>query len=279
MFVYVIVILFLLVACLGLAYETRKRGEDLERSQQAHEAEVTRLRREADGARQAHQKEVAHLRTQQGREMEQVRAAHRTEIDRQRETHRQELERRVAERNELERRERARQSAAPANPPATPPRPDARAVRRDWLNHLAGATYENEAEVEAKFVFPLVQSLGYSVRDFSRRVPVGLRLGEQALAGEADWVLWEVGNPGADQSALAVIEVSAPDQELDGSVQARARSYAFGVSAPVYLITNGKQLQLYRRDVRTDPLLLECKVEEFAACWQHLYDLLGVHTS
>jgi hypothetical protein len=275
MFVYVIVILFLLVACLGLAYETRKRGEDLERSQQAHAAEVTRLRREVDGTRQAHQKEVAHLRTQQGREMEQVRAAHRTEIDRLRQTHRQ----------ERERREMARQSAAQENPPATPPRPataprpDARTVRRDWLNHLAATTYENEAEVEAKFVFPLVQSLGYSVRDFSRRVPVGLRLGEQALAGEADWVLWEVGNPGADQSALAVIEVSAPDQELDGSVQARARSYAFGLSAPVYLITNGKKLQLYRRDVRTDPLLLECKVEEFAACWQHLYDLLGVHTS
>lgn len=278
MVVYVIVILFLLVACLGLAYETRRRGEDLERRQQAHEAEATRLRREVDGARQAHQKEVAHLRTQQGREMEQVRAAHRTEMDRLRETHRQELERRVAERNELERREMARQSATPQRP-ATAPRPDARSVRRDWLNHLASTTYENEAEVEAKFVFPLVQSLGYSVRDFSRRVPVGLRLGEQALAGEADWVLWEVGNPSADPSALAVIEVSAPNQELDASVQARARSYAFGVSAPVYLITNGKQLQLYRRDVRTDPLLLECKVEEFAACWQHLYDLLGVQTS
>jgi hypothetical protein len=266
MFVYVIVILFLLVACLGLAYETRKRGEDLERSQQAHQAEVARLRREVDGARQAHQKEVAHLRTQQGREMEQVRAAHRAELDRLRESHRQEL---------------ARQPTAQPNPPrpATAPRPDARSARRDWLNHLAGTTYENEAEVEAKFVFPLVQSLGYSVRDFSRRVPVGLRLGEQALSGEADWVLWEAGNPGADQSALAVIEVSAPDQDLDASVQARARSYAFGVSAPVYLITNGKQLQLYRRDVRTDPLLLECKVEEFAACWQHLYDLLGVHTS
>ncbi|MBX3000822.1 MAG: type I restriction enzyme HsdR N-terminal domain-containing protein [Caldilineaceae bacterium] len=264
--VYIIVILFLLVACLGLAYETRKRGEDLERHQQAHEAEATRLRREVDGARQAHQKEVAQLRARQQREMEQVSAAHRAEMERLRESHRQ---------------EQARQPVVQPNPPrpAGVARSDARTARHDWLNHLPGAIYENEAEVEAKFVFPLVQSLGYSVRDFSRRVPVGLRLGEQALAGEADWVLWEAAKPGADPSALAVIEVSAPDQALDDGVQTRARSYAFGVGAPVYLITNGKQLQLFRRDVRTDPLLLECKVEEFAACWQHLYDLLGVHTS
>jgi hypothetical protein len=274
--VYLIVILFLLVACLGLAYETRKRGEDLERRQQAHEAEVTRLRREVDGARQAHQKEVGQLRTQQQREMEQARAAHRAEMDRLRESQRQELDR-----HELARREWARQPAAPTTPPRTEsePRADAHAARRDWLKHLADTPYENEAEVESKFVFPLVQSLGYSVRDFSRRVPVGLRLGEQALAGEADWVLWEAGHPGGEPSALAVIEVSPPDQTLDESVQARARSYAFGVGAPVYLITNGKQLQLYRRDVRTDPLLLECNVEEFAACWQHLYDLLGVQPS
>lgn len=264
--VYLIVILFLLIACFGLAYETRKRGEDLERRQQAYEVDMTRLRREVDGARQAHQQEVAQLRSQQGREMEQVRASHRAELERLREQQRQEA---------------ARQPAVQPTPLRTvsDPRPDARAGRRDWLTHLAETTYENEAEIEAKFIFPLVQSLGYSVRDFSRRVPVGLSLGEQSLAAEADWVLWETGHPDAEPSALAVIEVTPPDQALDASVQARARSYAFGVGAPVYLITNGKELKLYRRDVRTDPLLLECKVEEFAACWQHLYDLLGVHTS
>lgn len=137
-------------------------------------------------------------------------------------------------------------------------------LRDQWLATVASIPYRSELEVEVKFVAPLVEYLGFSPSQVDLRVPVSVPVGREMRSGVADWVLWspDRGRP------LIVVEAKAPGQPLNGSVHSQARSYAFALGAPMFLIANGRRLQLYRRGVESDECLVDCAVNDLAARWQ-----------
>lgn len=151
-----------------------------------------------------------------------------------------------------------------------------RAVLQQWLSAIAKAGYRNEVEVEVKFVFPLLQWLGYRPDQIDVRVPVSVQIGRQQVSGEADWVLWGQNRTG--RRARAIIEAKAPIQPLDETVQDQGRSYAYALKCSLYLLTNGKQIQVYRRNIADDDCLLDIPVSELGRHWEELVNVMGATT-
>ena len=149
-----------------------------------------------------------------------------------------------------------------------------RAQFMTWLRNIPVTTYRNEIEVEIKFIQPLVKYLGYREEDIDLRVPVDLQMGTQFIKGEADWVLWDRKTDPTNPSV--VIEAKAPNQALDDKVQGQARSYAFVLNAPVYAITNGKRLRIFRRGIQSDACVVNCDVTtNLRESWSAIYQAVG----
>jgi hypothetical protein len=147
--------------------------------------------------------------------------------------------------------------------------------KQDFIRGLSSINYRNEVEVETKFIYTLVSLLGYKPNDFNMRVPVDVIVGRQSVRGEADWVIYDNRGNGTKNVAF-VIEAKASSQLLTREVKEQARSYAFALNAPTYVLTNGKQLQIYRRSIQTDICAVDCKVAELEREWNSISQLLAV---
>jgi hypothetical protein len=141
-----------------------------------------------------------------------------------------------------------------------------RLKRERWFAALRLVPWDRgapEVEVEAKFVLRLLQFLGYDDEDLELRTSVPVQQGSKPTRIEADWVVRD------DQDrALMVVEVKAPDVALGEAVREQARSYAFRLGAPVYLVTNGTELQIYHLGVVKDYPVLVCPTAELGAHWE-----------
>lgn len=140
----------------------------------------------------------------------------------------------------------------------------------EWLEEIKTTSYRNEIEVEVKFIYPLVEQLGYKNTDFDIRVPVNIQVGRNRSRGEADWVLWNKRSGTDNQQARVVIEAKAPHQDLNEEVQAQARSYAFALNAPIYVNTNGRRIQIFHRGVQGDKCVVDCDVKELSKKWSEI---------
>lgn len=143
--------------------------------------------------------------------------------------------------------------------------------RLEWLLSVPNIHYRNEFEVEVKFIAPLLDYLGFAPDQVDLRVPVSVQVGRNTATGTADWVLWTPGHT----SPIVVIEAKAPGQPLNGATQGQARSYAFALGAPMFLLTNGSRLQIYRRGVQSDQLVVNCTVEELVEQWPAVVEALN----
>lgn len=146
-----------------------------------------------------------------------------------------------------------------------------RAMRERWFVEAARAQYISELDVEIKVIYPLVRFLGYDVSQIKTRVSIGIQVGRQKMTGIADWVIYkaETGKP------FFVIEAKEQGQPLSGDEQGQARSYAYALSAPYYLVTNGRRFQVYERGVENDTLRLAFEVSQIAEHWDGLQKILG----
>jgi hypothetical protein len=148
---------------------------------------------------------------------------------------------------------------------------DFRPLFLKWLRGLYDLRCRNEVEVEVKVISPLVQFLGYELHQVHLRVPVRVQVGRQQVEGEADWVLDRADGSGP----LVVIEAKAPSEQLDESVRAQARSYAFALLAPYYLLVNGRVLEVYELRTTGDEKLLSCPLTEVGTHWSTLERIIG----
>jgi len=146
--------------------------------------------------------------------------------------------------------------------------------RQEWLKGLTELSYSGEIEVEVKFIHPLVKYLGYRESDFSLRHSVKVRVGREGKRGQADWVLWDRSK--LDHVARAVIEAKAPNQRLDQEVEEQTRSYAFALGAPVYALTDGKRLKVFRFGVQGDTCIVNCEVERLGEYWPRIHEAMGI---
>lgn len=122
-----------------------------------------------------------------------------------------------------------------------------------------------EVEMETKFVFPLLRSMGYRDTDMSMRVTVSMQKGRAELRGEADWVVYD-----DEGNALVVLEAKAPRVALDGSAVEQARSYAIQLEAPVYVVTNGEEIQVFQRGAIRDRCVFTCATRNLEDEWQSI---------
>jgi hypothetical protein len=148
------------------------------------------------------------------------------------------------------------------------------ALRDEWLRGIGKGQYNNEIEVEIKFIYPLLQFLGYGRDDFQIRVPVSVQVGRQRNKGEADWVIWHRDSKN-QRRAVAVIEAKRDDQPLDISTQEQARSYAFALNAPMYVLTNGRRVRVFRRGVQNDTCIVDCEACDLMGTWNVVEGALG----
>jgi len=147
----------------------------------------------------------------------------------------------------------------------------------EWLKGVTHINYRNEIEVEMKFIYPLIRFLGYDSGAFQIRVPVKVKVGRKETKVEADWVIWSTATTGGKRQALIVVEAKGPGQALDGAVQAQARSYAFGLNAPTYVLTNGRRLQVFRRGVQSDTCVVDCGVNDLVNTWAEVEYAIGAN--
>lgn len=142
-----------------------------------------------------------------------------------------------------------------------------------WLRDLHGLEFRNEVEVEMKVIAPLIYFLGYELRQVSLRVPVVIQAGQQQVEAVADWVL----NSADSNEPLVVIEAKAPREPLNDRVLNQARSYAFALHAPYYLVVNGRELKLYELGTTGDFEIVSCALMELGNHWSELYRTIGSH--
>lgn len=143
-------------------------------------------------------------------------------------------------------------------------------MRDEWLKEIYQATYNSELEVEIKFIYLLMRFLNYEMDDLRTRVAVEVQVGRQRASGIADWVVYKY--PG---KPFLVIEAKEPNQMLTVAVKEQARSYAYGLSAPFYMLTNGKEIQIYERKVDDDIQVVSLNVKDISQNWAVLEQVIG----
>jgi hypothetical protein len=137
----------------------------------------------------------------------------------------------------------------------------------NWLELLQRLNWRvdtPEVEMEVKFIFPLLQFLDYSIEDISLQVPVAMQKGSSETTGKADWVIWEE----YGEEALVIVEAKAPRVSLTAAATRQARSYAIQLEAPVYIVTNGKQIKVFHRGVIKDRCVFESTIDNLRTAWK-----------
>lgn len=142
---------------------------------------------------------------------------------------------------------------------------------KTWLREVTNAQYHNEIEVEVKFIYPLVKFLGYQDKQIRLRETVQGLFGRQKFVGEVDWTIRST-----DSKPILVIEAKAPSVTLDRSVEEQARSYAFVLNAPLYMITNGKEIKVFKRNAQGDRCIIDISVKHLYQKWDLFTNVLSV---
>ncbi|WP_210161392.1 type I restriction enzyme HsdR N-terminal domain-containing protein [Bradyrhizobium sp. STM 3843] len=133
----------------------------------------------------------------------------------------------------------------------------------DFWSNIA-ASFTNEADVELRLVVPLLHALGYEPDDIAPKYPVTFREGRLGRKPEADFVCFSGPLRNRDAS-LVVVEVKAPGEALpDGKLQ--GESYAANLRAPLLLLTNGEELEIWQlKATQESERVFESPVESLTA--------------
>jgi hypothetical protein len=114
----------------------------------------------------------------------------------------------------------------------------------DFWNDISGADLRVEANVELRFVIPLLHALGYENDDIESKYPVVFQGGRLGRKPEADFVCFTGPLHNRDTSLL-VVEAKRPGEALpDGKAQ--GESYAQNLRAPLLLLTNAETLEVWQ---------------------------------
>lgn len=137
------------------------------------------------------------------------------------------------------------------------------------MSYLSGS-YRNESEVESKLIVQyLLPQLGYSPQDWYQEVTFGkIRL---------DFLLVAVQNSFFAQDAnkfRVIVEAKHPNQNLNNHVQ-RLKQYLHTLKIEYGLLTNGKELRLYRQQEDELQLILKCFQHELNGKISELIKIIG----
>lgn len=114
--------------------------------------------------------------------------------------------------------------------------------------------FANEADVESRFVEPLLRHLGYTNDDIVSKYPIVFQEGRKGRHHEADFAVFDGPNHSPNTSLL-VVEAKGPKEELeDGKKQ--GESYAANLRSPFLFLTNGHIFELWQLQLTAESSLV-----------------------
>ncbi|MDA9426226.1 NACHT domain-containing protein [Bradyrhizobium sp. CCBAU 53380] len=134
----------------------------------------------------------------------------------------------------------------------------------DFWDDISGSDLRVEANVELRFVIPMLHALGYENDDIEAKYPVVFQEGRLGRRPEADFVCFNGPLHNRDTSLL-VIEAKRPGEALpDGKAQ--GESYAQNLRAPLLLLTNAETLEIWQLQKSQDSVrVFEAPITSLAA--------------
>lgn len=148
----------------------------------------------------------------------------------------------------------------------------------EWFSMIQGRIFESEREVEAFFVAPLLEQLGYEYDDIVIGYPVEVFKGVHKITIEADCVMFN-GPSREKKDALLLIEAKKKGISADHIGQ--AKSYAQELIPAYYVLTNGQQVKVYQFNglLAPDDCVMDFERTVLKDKWQELYGYISKESS
>lgn len=133
-----------------------------------------------------------------------------------------------------------------------------------WSALPTEATLDSEANVEHRFVLPLLHSLGYRSEDIESKYPVDFQRGRRGRKHEADFVCFY--GPIRDRSNSLLVIEAKPGSEPLVKGKAQGESYAHNLRTPLLVLTNGRSLEIWQIQVSMESeCVLQIPLSELAS--------------
>lgn len=116
-----------------------------------------------------------------------------------------------------------------------------------WFDNIKTRKFETEREVEAYFVDPLLDRLGYDYEDIVMGYHMHIYSGMKKVKREVDFVVFN-GPSRTQKDVLLLIEARPSDQGISSDAISQARTYAKELAPACYIVTNGQQIAVFRFD-------------------------------
>lgn len=145
-----------------------------------------------------------------------------------------------------------------------------------WFETMQSRNFESEREVEAYFISPLLEELGYDYDDIVIGFPVTMFKGVQKTVTEADFVAFK-GSDRDGKGALLVVEAKKSDKGISVDHISQAKSYAHELLTPCYVVTNGQQTKVYHFNgmLAPDECVMDFGRQDLKEKWQELHGYIS----
>lgn len=143
----------------------------------------------------------------------------------------------------------------------------------EWFEMMKNRIFESEREVEAYFIAPLIEKLGYEYDDIVIGYPVEMFKGVQKTKKEADIVVFN-GLDRTNEKVLLVIEAKRSDKGISVEHIGQAKSYAQELLPACYIISNGQQIIVFQFNgmLIPDERVMDFDKSELYEKWRDLYN-------
>ena len=146
------------------------------------------------------------------------------------------------------------------------------------LQEIVQSKFNNEREVESKFIIPLLELLGYSADDRHEQLSVTMQMGSKKQRGTADFVLFAKNYDKLSEQALLIVEAKAPKvKDLEEAIL-QAQSYAVAKSCYFGLVTNGdiiKAVKFFSDLHNKNNVVFECEVKDLPKHFLSFYNAVS----
>lgn len=123
-----------------------------------------------------------------------------------------------------------------------------------FSDDLSERPLANEADVEERFIKPLLRGLGYTDNDIHPKYSVIFQEGRRGRPHEVDFAIFD-GPDHSKNTSLLVVEAKGPDEEL-GNGKEQGESYAANLRVPFLLLTNGLDFELWQIQISSESELV-----------------------
>ena len=143
----------------------------------------------------------------------------------------------------------------------------------EWFEMMQTRLFESEREVEAFFIAPLLENLGYDYDDIVIGYSVEMFKGVRKIRTEADFVVFN-GPCREKEDVLLVIEAKKSDKGISVDHIGQAKSYAQELLPACYIVSNGQQIIVFQFNgmLAPDERVLDFDRVQLRGRWADLYN-------